>query len=262
MTGASMNGFELGRRLRAGETVYSAWCGLASPLITDVMAREGFSAVTIDQQHGMWDHAATVTAIAGIRGGGAQPIVRVPLDDFGGVSRALDWGAEGVIMPMINNVAAAKRFVGAAKFPPIGERSWGPHRATLLAGLPDQKVYLREANDAIVTLAMIETREAMDNLDAIAAVPGIDVLFVGPADLSITLSNGQSWDPHSAEVEAALEKIVAAAKKANKVAGLYCINADRALAVAKRGFRFLAVGSDLGFLRAGFAPQVKQLKGG
>jgi 4-hydroxy-2-oxoheptanedioate aldolase len=132
----------------------------------------------------------------------------------------------------------------------------------LLAGVTDQKVYLREANDATVTLAMIETREAMDNLDAIAAVPGIDVLFVGPSDLSITLSNGQSWDPHSAEVEAALDKIVAATKKAGKIAGLYCANAERALATAKRGFRFLAVGSDLGFLRAGLAPQVKALKGG
>jgi 4-hydroxy-2-oxoheptanedioate aldolase len=255
-------GFSLAQRLRAGETVYTAWCGLASPLITDVMAREGFSAVTIDQQHGMWDPAATITAITGIRAGGAAPIVRVPLEDFGGVSRALDWGAEGIIMPMINNAADAKRFVGVAKFPPMGERSWGPHRATLLAGVPDQKVYLREANDATITLAMIETREAMDNLDAIAAVPGIDVLFVGPSDLSITLSKGQLLDPHSAEVEAALDRILAAAKKAGKIAGLYCIDAGRALATAKRGFRFLAVGSDLGFLRAGFAPQVKQLKGG
>src|SRR5262249_27898812 len=151
---------------------------------------------------------------------------------------------------------------GAAKFPPVGERSWGPHRATLLAGIADQKVYLQQANDNIVTLAMIETREAMDNLDAIAAVPGIDGLFVGPSDLAITLSNGQNWDPHAPEVEAALEKIVTATKKAGKVAGLYCANAERALAVAKRGFRFCAIGSDLGFLRLGFAPQVKQLKGG
>ena len=84
----SLPGFSLAKRLRAGETVFSAWCGLASPLITDVMAREGFNTVTIDQQHGMWDHSATVTSIAGIRGGGAAPVVRVPLDDFGGVSRA------------------------------------------------------------------------------------------------------------------------------------------------------------------------------
>ena len=254
-------GFSLAARLRAGEAVYSGWCGLASPVITEVMAREGFTAVGIDQQHGLWDQAATMTAIAAIRQGGAAPIVRVPLEDFGGISRALDWGAEGVIAPMINNVADAKRFVGAAKFPPVGERSWGPHRATMQAGIADAKVYLREANDAIVTLAMIETREAMKNVDAIAAVPGIDVLFVGPSDLSITLSNGAVVEPHSKEVEAALDVVLAACKKAGKIAGLYCMNAERALATAKRGFRFLAVGSDLGFLRAGIAPQIKALRG-
>jgi 4-hydroxy-2-oxoheptanedioate aldolase len=157
-------------------------------------------------------------------------------------------------------VADARAFVAAAKYPPVGERSWGPHRAMMLGNIPDQKVYLREANDSTVTFAMIETKTAMTNLDAIAATPGIDVLFVGPSDLSITLSDGAVLDPHSKEVEAALDKIVAAAAKAGKIAGLYCIDAERALATAKRGFRFLAVGSDLGFLRAGIAAQVKALK--
>ena len=155
-------------------------------------------------------------------------------------SRALDLGAEGIIAPMINTVADAKAFVGAAKFPPLGERSWGPTRAMTLAGISDLKLYLREANANIVTLAMIETRTAMDNLDAIAAVPGIDVLFVGPSDLSIGLTNAAELDPHSATVEAALDKIVAAAHKAGKIAGLYCANAERAVACAKRGIRFLA----------------------
>ncbi len=255
------SGFSLAPRLRAGETVYTAWCGLASPLVAEVTAREGFSAVTIDQQHGMWDTAATVAAIAGIRQAGAAPIVRVPLADFAAVSRVLDFGAEGVVAPMINTVADARAFVAAAKYPPLGERSWGPHRATMLAGIADQKVYLREANHLTVTLAMIETRAALANVDAIAATPGIDMLFVGPSDLSITLSDGAVLDPHSKDVEAALDKIVAAAKKAGKFAGLYCIDAERAVAFAKRGFAFLAVGSDLGFLRAGIAPQVKTLKG-
>jgi len=256
----SSSGFSLAARLRAGETVFSGWCGLASPLVAEVIAREGFSAVTIDGQHGLWDAASTVAAIAGIRHGGAAPIVRVALNDFGGVSRALDWGAEGIIMPMINTPEDARRFVAAAKFPPTGERSWGPHRATMLGGMADQKAYLREANDLTVTLAMIETREALDNMDAIAAVPGIDMLFVGPSDLSIALSHGNIVDPHASEVEAALDHIVAAANKAGKLAGIYCVNAERALACAKRGFRFHAVGSDLGFLRAGIAPQVKALK--
>ena len=134
-------------------------------------------------------------------------------------SRVLDFGAEGVIAPMINTVADARAFVGAAKFPPLGERSWGPQRAMTLAGIADPKTYLRDANDNVVTLAMIETRTAMDNLDAIAATPGIDVLFVGPSDLSIALTDGRELDPHSAEVEAAIEKIVAAASKAGKIAG-------------------------------------------
>jgi 4-hydroxy-2-oxoheptanedioate aldolase len=176
------------------------------------------------------------------------------------VSRALDFGAEGIIAPMINTAADAKALDKVAKYPPIGERSWGPHRATMLGNMADQKVYLREANNLIVTLAMIETRTAMSNLDAIAATPGIDVLFVGPSDLSIALTDGATLDPHSKEVEAALDKIVAAAKKAGKFAGLYCINAERALSMRARGFTFFAIGSDLGFLRAGLAPQIKALK--
>jgi 4-hydroxy-2-oxoheptanedioate aldolase len=252
--------FSLARRLKAGETVYSGWCALASPMLTEVLARDGFSAVAIDMQHGLWDLAGAVAGVSAIHAGGAAPIVRVPYGDFATVSRAFDIGAEGVIAPMINTVEDAKKFVAVAKFPPLGERSWGPNRAMMLGGFADQKDYLRDANAQTVTLAMIETRTAMFNIDAIAATPGIDVLFVGPSDLSITMSDGKALDPHSAEVEATLDKIVVAAKKAGKVAGLYCANADRALATAKRGFSFLAIGSDLGFFRDGANAQLKKLK--
>jgi 4-hydroxy-2-oxoheptanedioate aldolase len=258
---SSLPGFSLARRLAAGETVYTGWCSLPAPIIVETIAREGFAAVAIDQQHGLWDTAATVTGIAAIRAGGAAPLVRVPLGAFDVVSRVLDFGAEGVVAPMINTVADARALVAAAKYPPLGERSWGPHRAVTLAGIADQKTYLREANANIVTLAMIETRTAMDNLDAIAATPGIDVLFVGPSDLSIGLTDGAELDPHSRIVEGALDRIIAAANKAGKVAGLYCANAERAVACAKRGIRFMAVGSDLAFLRAGTAAQLKALKG-
>jgi 4-hydroxy-2-oxoheptanedioate aldolase len=254
-------GFSLARRLAAGETVYTGWCALPAPIVAEAIARAGFEAVTIDQQHGLWDTAATASAIAAVRMGGAAPIVRISLGAFAVASRALDFGAEGIIAPMINTAEDARAFVSAAKFPPLGERSWGPMRAMALAGVADQKQYLNEANAATVTLAMIETATAMANLDAIAAVPGIDVLFVGPSDLSICLTDGKELDPHSATVEAALDKLVAACAKAGKVAGLYCANAERATACARRGFRFLAVGSDLAFLRAGTAAQLKVLKG-
>jgi 4-hydroxy-2-oxoheptanedioate aldolase len=258
---APSKSFSLARQLRAGATVYSGWCGLASPLVAEVIAREGFPAVTVDMQHGLWDIAATVGAIASIQQGGAAPVVRVPLGDFATASRALDFGAEGIISPMINTAADARAFVAAAKFPPLGERSWGPHRATMLAELADQKVYLREGNELTFTLAMIETRAALDNVDAIAATPGIDGLFLGPSDLSIALSQGATLDPLSADVDRELERIAQAAGKAGKILGAYCHSAERAAALAKRGVRFLAVGSDLGFLRAGTAAALKTLKG-
>jgi len=259
---APLPGYKLAQRLAAGETVFTGWCGLPAPIILETVAREGFVAVTIDQQHALWDTAATVNGIAAIRQGGASPIVRVPLAAFDTASRVLDFGAEGVIAPMINTVADAKAFVSATKYPPIGERSWGPTRALTLAGISDPKIYLRDANANIVTFAMIETQQALDNVDAIAAVPGIDVLFVGPSDMSIALTDGAEIDPHSAKVDAACEKVIAAAKKAGKVPGLYCVNAERAVQTAKRGMRFLAVGSDLGMLRAGIAAQLKTLKAG
>ena len=253
--------FSLARRLKAGETVFTGWCPLPYPIVAETLAREGFVAVTIDQQHGLWDTAATVTGIAAIRQGGAAPIVRIPLNGFAVASRVLDFGAEGVIAPMINTVEDARAFVAAAKYPPIGERSWGPHRAMTLAGVPDMKTYLREANDLVVTIAMIETRTALANLDAIAGTEGIDALFVGPSDLSIALTEGAEVEPHSALVERELDRVVTAAQKHKKIPGLYCANAERALFAAKRGFRFCAVGSDLGFLRAGTAAQLKALKG-
>jgi 4-hydroxy-2-oxoheptanedioate aldolase len=258
---STLPGFSLARRLRAGETVHSGWCGLASPLLCELIGREGFPAVTIDAQHGLWDLAGVLQAVAAIRQGGSAPIVRVPVGDFAMVSRALDFGAEGIIAPMINTPEDARAFVSFAKFPPQGERSWGPHRATTLAGIADQKDYLAGANDAIVTLAMIETRTALDNVDAIAGTPGIDALFLGPSDLSIALSKGATLDPFSKEVEAGLDAIVAACKKHGKVAGAYCHSAERAMQLAKRGVTFMSVGSDMVFLRSGASAALKALKG-
>jgi 4-hydroxy-2-oxoheptanedioate aldolase len=253
--------FSLARRLRAGETVFSGWCGLPYPIVTELVGREGFPAVTLDGQHGLWDIASTLSAIAHIRLAGAAPVVRVPVGDFATVSRALDFGAEGIIAPMINTEADARAYASFAKFPPVGERSWGPHRATTLTNIADQKVYLREANDLTVTFAMIETRTALKNLEAITATPGIDGLFLGPADLSIALSKGANLDPMSSEVDRELDRIIEVVHKAGKISGAYCHSAERAAALAKRGVRFLAVGSDMGFLRAGAAATLKVLKG-
>jgi len=256
----TMENFSLARRLRSGETIFSGWCGLPYPIVAEYVAREGFSAVSLDGQHGLWDIANIVAGLAAIRQGGAAPMLRIPVGDFALASRALDFGAEGLIAPMINTASDARAFAAASKYPPIGERSWGPHRALALAGA-EMKEYLAGANDAVVTLAMIETRTALDNLEAIVATPGIDGLFLGPADLSIALSNGASLDPLSQDVERELDRIVAAAKKAGKIPGAYCHSAERGAALAKRGVRFIAVASDMTFLRGGAAAAMKVLKG-
>src|SRR6516162_11883872 len=253
--------FNLARALGAGETVFSGWCSLPYPIVAETIGREGFAAVTLEAQHGLWDVNGLLTGVAAVRQSGAAPVVRVPVGEFASVSRALDFGAEGVIAPMINTAADARAYVSFAKFPPLGERSWGPHRATTLANLPDQKVYLREANEHTVTFAMIETQTALDNVEAIAATPGIDVLFLGPADLSIALSNGANVDPMSGEIDRELDRITAAATKAGKVMGAYCHSAERAVVLAKRGIRFLAVGSDMTFLRSGAAAVFKAVTG-
>ena len=255
----SASGFPLARRLRAGETVYTAWCALASPIVAENIAREGFSAIVLDQQHGLYDIATTAQGIASVRHAGSSPVVRVPLSDFPSASRALDFGAEAVIAPMINTLDDARRFVGAMKYPPVGERSWGPSRAGTLSGIAELKDYFRDANGMTLALAMIETREALDNVSAIAGTDGIDGLFVGPFDLSIALSHGAVLDPFSKDVEKALDVILDAATKHKKIPGIYCADAEVALIAAKRGFRFIAVGGDLSYLRAGAAAQLKAL---
>lgn len=250
--------FSFARALRAGETIYCAWCSIPAPLVAETIAREGFAAVTIDQQHGLYDVATAAQAIAAIHHAGSAPIVRVPLNDFASASRMLDYGAEAVIAPMINNLADARHLVAATKYPPLGERSFGPARAASLAGI-DANEYFRGANTDTLALAMIETREALNNVETIAAADGIDGLFVGPFDLSVALSKGAVLDPLSKDVEMAFDLILAAAKKAGKFAGLYCSNAERALEGQKRGFRLLAIGSDMSFVRAGAAAQLKLL---
>ncbi len=253
--------FTLAQKLAAGEVVFSAWCGLPYPLVAETLARDGFPAVTIESQHGLWDVGGILAGIAAVRQGGAAPIVRVPLGDFAMVSRALDFGAEGIIAPMINTVADARAFAAAAKFPPVGERSWGPHRAMTLGGVSEMTSYLREANHYVVALAMIETRTALQNFEAIISTPGIDGFFLGPSDLSIALSEGKNIDPLSKEVDSHLDVMIAASQKAKKIPGAYCHSAQRAAELAKRGVKFLAVSSDLAMLRAGAAAAMKVLKG-
>jgi 4-hydroxy-2-oxoheptanedioate aldolase len=260
MSAAGPTGFALAPRLRGGATVFSAWSVLPSPLVAEGIAREGFAAIVIDEQHGLWDTATILAGIAAVRQGGAAAVVRTPVADFAAASRALDVGADAVIAPMINTPADARALVNATKFPPVGERSWGPQRAMTLAGMSDIKAYVRGANEFTLAFAMIETRTALDNVEAIAATAGIDALFVGPWDLSIALFGGSDINPNAPVVERALDGVLAAAAKAGKFAGIYCSSAEEALTAAARGFRFVIAGNDVGFLGAGTKASLQGLR--
>ena len=237
-------------RLRAGPPVLSAWCGIQEPSIAGLLAREAFDAVTLDAQHGMIDFAATVRAIPLIAAAGKPAIARIPVGEFGMASRLLDAGASAVIAPMINTVEDARRFASFIKFPPLGERSWGPHVALALSGLQPGD-YLVEANGFSLALAMIETREALAIIDNILNEPGVDGIFLGPSDLSLTLSGAAEVNPTSAEVNKVLDHALARAKSAGKFAAVYAHSGERAGELAKKGFDLVAVSSDTGFLRAG-----------
>jgi 4-hydroxy-2-oxoheptanedioate aldolase len=253
--------FALARRLRAGETVYGAWCMIGSPVVAETIAREGFAVVVLDAQHGLWDVSSLIAGASAVNHAGAAPAVRVPFNDVALVSRALDFGAEAIIAPMINSADDARRFAAAAKYPPLGERSWGPLRAMAMQAPRSTPVdYLREANDGTLTFAMIESAAALGNVDAIAATPGIDALFVGPYDLATALSSGTAQDVQAPAVEQAIDRICTAAKKAGKIPGIYCRDAEGAVAMAGRGFRFIMAGNDLTTLRGATGAQLKALK--
>jgi 4-hydroxy-2-oxoheptanedioate aldolase len=205
--------------------------------------------VTLDMQHGGVDLAGATRAILAIANAGKPTIVRVPLDDFATASRAADAGAAAVIAPMINSAEAAERFAEHLKFPPLGRRSWGPRTALALSGLAASD-YLKAANAFTLAIAMVETREALEAVDEIMAVDGIDGVFVGPGDLSIALSHGQVLDTSSRSVNEALERIVASAKARGKFAGLYCPDGARAKYARKRGVAFCTVSSDQELMRS------------
>ena len=240
---------KLAEALAAEAPVFCAWVGFDEPAVAEALAREAFDAVILDMQHGALDFAGASNGIAAIALAGRPAIVRVPVGAFATASRVLDAGAAGVIAPMINGRADAESFAAFTKFPPMGERSWGPRGALPLSGL-DTQTYLASANRLTLAIAMIETREALDALDDILGVAGVDGLFVGPADLSIALSRGAKWDPRGPALVAAAARIVARARAHGKFAGMFCYDGADARAMAALGFKLCSVGTDGGLMRA------------
>jgi 4-hydroxy-2-oxoheptanedioate aldolase len=210
------------------------------------MAHQGWDSLTIDLQHGLIDYQIAVGILQAISTTRTVPLARVPWLDPAIIMKVLDAGAYGVICPMINSAAEAREFVTACRYPPAGRRSCGPIRANIYAG-PD---YVANANRTIITMAMIETRAGLDNLDEILSVEGLDAIYVGPADLALALGCEPQLDPTEADVVKAIEYIVARARKKRIVAGIHTGSTANAQKMIRQGFQFVTVSSDVRLLVA------------
>lgn len=242
---------------REGRAVLNGWLHIPSSYAAELMAHAGYDSLTVDLQHGASDFNNALAMMQAISTTETVPMVRVPWNDPGLIMRLLDTGSYGVICPMVNTREDTERFVGACRYPPHGYRSFGPYRATLYAG-PD---YAAHANEHVVTMAMIETREALENLDGIMSVPGLDAVFVGPADLGQSLGEGPGMDWTEPAVVEAIDEILAAAKKNGVVAGIFTGSVEYASRMVEKGFRFVTVLSDGRMLAAAAGQTVTALKG-
>ena len=239
--------------LRDGETLFTGWSAIPSQYVAEICARAGFDSVVLDMQHGMQTTASVTDGISGIRLAGKPAIVRIPVGRFDMASRALDLGASGVIAPMINSLADAEAFVEAVKYPPVGGRSWGPNRTLMLGGYTRTQDYLDVANRDTLAIAMIETRSALDALDDILNIDGIDGIFVGPSDFSIAWTNGQKVDPVLDDMMDRIADIAARAKAAGKFSAIFLFDPKMVPKMAGYGYQLFAMASDVAYLTRGAA---------
>jgi 4-hydroxy-2-oxoheptanedioate aldolase len=232
---------------RDDRAAINGWLAIPDGFAAETMAHQGWDTLTIDMQHGVIDYPAMVHMLQAISTTPTVPIVRVPWLEPGIVMKTLDAGAYGVICPMVNTREDAQKLVAWTNYAPRGTRSFGPVRALLYGGAD----YPAAANDTIVRFAMIETAQALDNLDAILSVEGLDAIYIGPSDLSLALGCRPVFDDVDPPVAQAIAHILERAKAHGVQAGVHNGRPDVAQARVAMGFRFVTVGSDARLLAAG-----------
>ncbi|HXK33241.1 MAG TPA: aldolase/citrate lyase family protein, partial [Dehalococcoidia bacterium] len=231
---------------RRGEIVYGAWLGIPSALSAEIVARQGYDYACVDMQHGAIDFADAYDMIVAISGTETMPFVRVPWNEFGIINKVLDAGAMGVIIPMVNTPEEAQACVRACRYAPEGARSYGPTRAAMWAG----DGYFEQANAEIACIPMVETREAVARLDEILAVEGIDAVYVGPADLSVSLGMTPGLR-NPGEWEAARVTIAEACGKYGIAAGMHAPDPSLYRFHEAAGYRMITAMSDMVALTEG-----------
>jgi 4-hydroxy-2-oxoheptanedioate aldolase len=243
---------------RAGKPAINGWLSIANSFTAEIMTAQGYDSLTVDLQHGIIDYQSAIGMLQAMRAGTVTPMARVPWLDAGIVMKVLDAGALGVICPMVNSREEAERLVSYVRYPPRGVRSFGPTRAAFSAG----PGYGPDADEEILCFAMIETEGAMRNLDAICATPGLDGVYIGPADLTLGLTGRAyrtGFDREEPEMIAAIRRILTTAHEAGIRAALHTGSAEYAAKAIGWGFDLVTVSNDVRLLAGAAAASVGRL---
>jgi len=245
--------------LNTGKPVLSAWCGFTDSHYLETISQFAFDAVVLDMQHGFWDETSVQTGISTLIAQGKTAMVRIPLERWDIAARVLDFGALAVIAPMVNSAADARTFVSATRFVPVGQRSYGPRHAATLYGVSSDE-YLQQFDEYALSLAMIETREAYDNLDEILEVDGIGGVLIGPGDLSISFRQNPIPDAYGVDTIDAVKDIIARCNNAGKITAAFALDCDAANMLSELGVDIISIGVDQTYIADGVKAHISGLK--
>ena len=240
-------------RIEGSEQLLGGWCTLPTSFAAELVASSGVDYAVIDLQHGLTGYSDLVSMLQAISLAGAVPLVRIPFGDYGMAQRALDAGAMGVVFPMVNTPELARTAVDCCRYPPLGERSFGPIRSKFNLGTDPAWV-----NSQILCLVQIETRQSMSSLDSILAVEGVDGVYVGPADLA--LSHGLAVGKPSSELDGLLRRIYEACVGHGKIPAIHTTSGADCLEKIALGYRMCSIGSDSVWLHAAYTEEVAKAR--
>ena len=235
-----------------------AWCGIADPHYLECICVHPFDTIVLDMQHGFFDEHSIQAAITTVVNHAKTPIVRIPIGRWDTASRVMDFGALGVIAPMINDADSARSFAASMKYIPTGERSYGPRHAAATYGVAVSE-YLDEIDNNSLALAMIETRQAYENLDEILAISGIDGTLIGPGDLSISLRQNRHADTYGPDSIDIVKDIIARTQKAGKKSAAFTVGPTQANMLAEIGPDIITIGDDQTYISQGADAQLDSL---
>ena len=244
--------------MKDGKPVINGWLSIPSTVSAEAMAHQGWDSLTIDVQHGLVDYTNVLPMLQTISSTNVTPLTRVNWNEPGQIMKLLDAGSYGVICPMVSNKKQAESFVQACMYPPNGHRSFGPIRGLIYGGAD----YAKHADNEMLKFAMIETKEALEKLDEIMSVKGLDGIYIGPADLSFSLNEEPGFDrPENTKAYSEILKILEHAKKNNIFAGIHNATPDYAKKMIAKGFNFVTVSADLRAMTSRAKEIVETMKG-